>query len=440
MKNNNLFLDYSRTCDNQPLENSINVRVEQSFTGDLFNDWPTLIDFNTKEYYSKVAIEVFNLIKRIPEIFNFDINKMQEYFKLPLAEIEKSMKGLNKNNINHIIGRGDFIVDKDNEIRCIEFNIGCSLGGWYVDFIEEMYLERSFISGFLESNNLEVVPNNFFYTLFDFIKGIKSDNLVDGQCDCNNIAFVHPYIKNANPNNLIKISDYYKKWALQNEENGVLVFCSFDELLHENGKYKYNDMIIQSIVDLQDQDAGSINRNDVNLICAPIMRILDNKLNLAVLCENQDSSIFSREEKEIIKKNIPWTRKLNNDQVDFHGESIKIIDYILKNKDRFVIKPAYGISGDQVCIGNKVSESEWKEKISTCEESKPFVVQEYIKPQVDVYHSKTSGFDYFETVFGLFVLGNLYGGGFTRILNVNSEDGIINCSKGAEQGILFVVK
>jgi len=440
MINNDLFLSYSKECENLPIEDSINQKTEQSLPGYRFNEWPTLIDLNTKDHYSKVSVEIFNLIKRIPEIFNYDNNKIQEYYQIPLSDVEDALNDLNKNNINHIIGRGDFIVDKDNEIQCIEFNIGCMLGGWYVDFIEELHLENSFISGFLESHKFEVVPNKFFYTFFDFLSSIKSNALEHEQSNCSNIAFVHPPYDQNSQKNVQKIKEIHREWSRENNQKGSLIFCTFDEIKYENGWYRYNDTIIHSILDLQDQNAGGFDSNKVSIVCAPIKHVIANKLNLVILSENQDSSLFTIAEKEIIKRNIPWTRKLNDDQVDFHGQTIKTIDYVLENKDKFVIKPVFGLAGQKVCIGSKVSESEWRKNISFCDENEPFVVQEYIKPQVNVYHSKTSGYYYCETVLGLFVFGNLYGGGFARNLSVDSKEGVINCAQGAEVGVLFVVK
>lgn len=166
------------------------------------------------------------------------------------------------------------------------------------------------------------------------------------------------------------------------------------------------------------------------LLCnGPVTRIMSNKLNLALLSEHQDSDLFSLEERDTIKKHIPWTRKINCCDAAF----------LLAQRERLVLKSAEGLGGKEVFPGCRTIPEEWKQRIEKAREEKGWVVQEYVPPSCYLYQDGETGCAEHHAIWGLFVLGSRYAGGFVRVMPEKNTRGVINTRQGAEESIIIEV-
>lgn len=76
---------------------------------------------------------------------------------------------------------------------------------------------------------------------------------------------------------------------------------------------------------------------------------------------------------------VLWTRRLHHETVSYKGELVSLRNFVLKNKDKLVLKPANLGRGYGVFIGINLTESEWSD-IVTKVSGDQYVVQEYVKP------------------------------------------------------------
>lgn len=145
-------------------------------------------------------------------------------------------------------------------------------------------------------------------------------------------------------------------------------------------------------------------REEFFIVNDPRVVFIQNKALYAYLWKlviNNDNRL-STLETDIIKKSLPYTEVLN----------LKHRDKIIKDKDKYVLKPALGRYSRDVYIGKLFSEEEWKEKVNYVYEiftNKMFVVQEFI-------NIKTENSIYYDGVFrnniegygnyGIFILQN----------------------------------
>jgi hypothetical protein len=70
---------------------------------------------------------------------------------------------------------------------------------------------------------------------------------------------------------------------------------------------------------------------------------------------------------------------------------------------------------------------------------KTWLVQEYIKPQEYWYQINQNDIALHEVVYGLFVFGQSYAGGFVRLLPSDNKKGVVNCSQGASESTILVI-
>ena len=94
----------------------------------------------------------------------------------------------------------------------------------------------------------------------------------------------------------------------------------------------------------------------------------------------QDVEIQKNFDKEIcaaINKFIPWTRIFQNDETQFNGERISLINFVRENREFFVLKPCESKCGYGIFQGKFMTLNEWDNSIQTAL-NKDYIVQEFI--------------------------------------------------------------
>ncbi|MEW6734989.1 MAG: hypothetical protein AB1489_27105 [Acidobacteriota bacterium] len=107
------------------------------------------------------------------------------------------------------------------------------------------------------------------------------------------------------------------------------------------------------------------------------------KLVMAYLCDERFANLFTEDERAAIAAHIPWTRLLKPGKTTYQGETIDLISFIDKNRERLVLKPNDAYGGSGVCLGWRCSDREWEEA-KTAATNVPFIVQQRVPiPQED---------------------------------------------------------
>jgi uncharacterized circularly permuted ATP-grasp superfamily protein len=149
--------------------------------------------------------------------------------------------------------------------------------------------------------------------------------------------------------------------------------------------------------------------------------------------------MFNHEEKQIIEKYVPWTRKITVGETTYRDERIRLADFILSHKDAFVIKPSLGLGGDGVYIGKNMSRDEWEEKVKTAVLKKNWVVQEAMTSSPALYQNGETGCAIYDMVWGFFIFGSYYAGTFLRVILKKDAPRIVNTHQGAQVSVVFEV-
>ena len=226
---------------------------------------------------------------------------------------------------------------------------------------------------------------------------------------------------------------------------GNIIFCDFDDLAVRGDSLYYHDQPVHILVESSE---GAVPPEILNLFKArrlclfngPVTGLLSNKLNLALLSEHEDSSCFSEEERQAIKTFIPWTRKILPSETSYHGQSIQLIDFIRRNREQLVIKPAVGYGGQGVALGKNTPVNSWETVLQKALREGKWLVQEYVPSLPWLYQAGESGAEPHVGVWGVLVFGNRYGGGSLRLLPSSHGSGIVNVHQGASASVLLEVE
>ncbi|MCP4156471.1 MAG: amino acid adenylation domain-containing protein, partial [bacterium] len=460
-KNNTAFMEYLK---NNPagIERSNYKTLESDKQLHKLQPWPTFIDKQRKEAISTVCKEIFHLIKKIPEkLFANDPEKMAHYYEQPEKEMTYQMAGLTDLHLDNLLSRGDFRLSPQG-IKCVEYNVSTNISAWEVPLMENLYLNTPIIRRFLEQQKLHVKNENMIALILDHIIAYSLTVNPGNETEIN-IALVaqidtdenthdnhdtHNTHNNQNNHdnqydhdNLVQyIEKLYKErlLRLKNKElTGSLYMCDFHQLETLNDTVYYKGKKIHALLETYNglipaRLVKAFAAGNIRIIDGPVTGLMSNKFNLALLSENENSPTYSLAERETIKKHIPWTRKLGDGQLEYGTKKIKSPDYIISNKDRFVIKPSVGLGGQGVYVGKYTSEEEWNRQVNIAVSEKKWLVQEWVDAHPGLYQAGENGSALHELIWGFFMMGSQYIGGFLRVLLRTGSEGVVNADRGAE--------
>jgi uncharacterized circularly permuted ATP-grasp superfamily protein len=105
------------------------------------------------------------------------------------------------------------------------------------------------------------------------------------------------------------------------------------------------------------------------------------KAFFAVLTEEKNAKLFSGEEKEVIRRHVPWTRVVEDVKTDYFGKPIELLEHIRKRQHDLVLKPSDEYGGTGVTLGWETDDKKWAEAIEAALPSEGngcWIVQEKI--------------------------------------------------------------
>ena len=158
-----------------------------------------------------------------------------------------------------------------------------------------------------------------------------------------------------------------------------------DEILHV-GDFEidifYKRVLIHEFLEKFDDDNPLSNAyRDGNVFMANSFRtkIPHKKASFAIASDEKFQHIFTDEQVEIIKKHIPWTRRVREVRTkDFDGNEIDLIQHIKENRDEYILKPNDDYGGHGIVFGWESSEDEWEKALKKALKES-FVVQKKVE-------------------------------------------------------------
>lgn len=414
--------------------------------------WPTFINRRIKKEFQEASVGVFNLIRHIPgRIFHNNPKELSIYYGFPEDQIYVQLESAKGDHMQNLIGRADFIYSAAG-LKCCEFNISAGISPERSLF-EPVYLQNSFIASFLRQYQVKTYNKNLFETLFRHILNNVNKKFHPAPHSEINIAFALPGYNKIprNKNDIVigALRQAYQNVLNQQEVpgNGTFIITEYPQLMLEKDHIYCEGKRIHAVIEWYH---GEVPINimyaallgNVIIYNGPITILLSNKLNLALLSEHEDSEIFTPEERKIIKNHIPWTRRIIPGKVILAGESVAWEDFLRSQRTKLVIKPVLEFGGKNVAVGKYTPPDQWEMMIQAAleDERRDWMAQEYMEPLPHIYQYGEHGYGEYESIWGLFVFGAEYVGGFLRIIPKNKNiKGVINTSQGAQETVFFEV-
>src|SRR5437867_7330307 len=104
---------------------------------------------------------------------------------------------------------------------------------------------------------------------------------------------------------------------------------------------------------------------------------LHNTISLALLSDDRYAGLYTPVQRRAIAKHVPWTRKVREGHTTYGGKVVDLTEFVVRNRERLVLKPNDEYGGKGVVLGWTVDRHEWEQTLIGALTSS-FVVQEKV--------------------------------------------------------------
>ncbi|HXG83515.1 MAG TPA: circularly permuted type 2 ATP-grasp protein [Pyrinomonadaceae bacterium] len=248
----------------------------------------------------------------------------------------------------------------------------------------------------------------------------------------------------------IKEFELFRDYFESNGYNSII--CSPDELEFDGKRlvYKgvnidivYKRLLVNEYIPIMEQYPALLEAYRAGAVCMVNnfrSKLVHKKAIFAVLTNERYARLFNENENEAIKAHVPWTRVFRDENTEYQGQAINLVNFTEQNSDKLVLKPNDDYGGHGIYIGWNSTETEWSEAIKIALADSDYLVQERVQtskelfPMLDAAGAK---FDFVEQLVDLdpLLFNGVVGAAFTRL----SSSELANVSSGGGMVPTFII-
>src|SRR5207253_202465 len=92
-------------------------------------------------------------------------------------------------------------------------------------------------------------------------------------------------------------------------------------------------------------------------------KLLHKKMSLALLSDDRYARLYTPAQRRAIAKHVPWTRKVREGHTTYGEKVIDLTEFVIRNRERLVLKPNDEYGGKGVVLGWTVDRHEWEQTL-----------------------------------------------------------------------------
>jgi hypothetical protein len=303
--------------------------------------------------------------------------------QLHLTDLEEQMLEINNPTIvPWTSSRLDtFYVIENRELKCVEYNAETPAGIGYGDVLSEVFWDSEPMKAFCEKYFCRPLPG----------QGLLTDALMAAYLQW------RPASKPTMPQ--IAVLDWQDVPTLNEHEITRVYFEGYlhtQSILADPRTLEYRDgnlyagdfridMIYKRVLwnelletmGMNNPVVRAIQDGNVFITNSASAKLMAKKASLSFLSDERNTDLFSKDQLDVIREHIPWTRTVEERKTTYDGEEIDLVEYISANKDDLVLKPNDEYGGKGVLLGWEASQDVWDGTLQHALDV-PFVVQEKV--------------------------------------------------------------
>lgn len=186
----------------------------------------------------------------------------------------------------------------------------------------------------------------------------------------------------------------------------------------------YKRVLTSELLEKPDAAKATLQAYEAGKICVINSfraKFLHKKMSLGLMHDEANAHLFNEHELDVIRRHIPWTRKVAEGYTTVSGQRVDLIPFIAANREQLVMKPNDEYGGKGVIIGWTASDEEWQRGIKEALASS-YVVQWAVQLDQEPYpyYDQQQGVSFRDLTADLdpFVFGSDMAGILTRLSSV----------------------
>jgi hypothetical protein len=166
-------------------------------------------------------------------------------------------------------------------------------------------------------------------------------------------------------------------------------------------------------------------------------KIAHKKAGFAILSDERYEKFFTPEQLEVIRRHIPWTRRVRDCRTTHQGRAIDLLELLRGEREGFLLKPNDDYGGKGIKLGWEMSRAEWETALNEALQHS-YVVQERVpvgKVTVPAF-SDSIRMESLLIDFDPFLFLGKAEGGLVRL----SSQSLVNVAQGGGQTALIILE
>jgi hypothetical protein len=142
----------------------------------------------------------------------------------------------------------------------------------------------------------------------------------------------------------------------------------------------YRRVLLHELLERADEAHGLLQAYRDGAVCmvnSPRSKLLHKKSMFALLTDRQLGLALTEEEEDVINATVPWTRIAAEGPTTYGGRRVDLVQFVLAEQERLVLKPFDDYGGKGVVLGWEVTPEEWRGALEAAVNSR-YVVQERV--------------------------------------------------------------
>lgn len=449
---NERFLDYVKAHP-EYLKRSEFTGIEalQERAGYELQPWPIFLSTEFLGEIHQLNKELCHLIKVIPHrVFGNDVKRFADFYGLEDDHAQLVVATYSTPRwVEETMARADFMLTADG-FKCMEYNLGSRIGGWHSTWATGRMLEIPPVRRFIDEHGIVVRRgSSTLRKLAGYL--VKRALQRFSTSEVNIVALVEPgALRSGNFFGHVQLIKNLREEVANVEKLlGGKVRCRLleavpDQLEERKGLLYLGEDRIHAVLEGAFGFAGMDAtrcwfKGAVDLYNGPATPIYCDKRNLAMLSELQDSDLLNAREQEVVRKLMPWSRRVSTQPL--HPQAAPPVERqeILDRRRELVLKPANLSSGVDVFLGDYCDDAKWAEVTDRAFADGNWMVQEILESPPYLLQCGDEGAVIHDMVWGVFLFGDREAGAFLR-LGPKHSGGPINANAGASIGVMVAVE
>jgi hypothetical protein len=155
----------------------------------------------------------------------------------------------------------------------------------------------------------------------------------------------------------------------------------------------YKRVLLNELIDRMGMENPIVHALRDRAVCmsnAFSAKLMAKKASFALISDEQNAHLFTPEERHAIESYIPWTRRVEERNTEYHGHTVDLLPFVADHRENLVLKPNDSYGGKGVVIGWETTPEAWTAAIQSALTSS-YVVQERVHVGEEDYPSIVNG-------------------------------------------------